>query len=251
MRSDSDMSGCGESPVIETKNLVREIFKNGNRIRTVDSISFIFDRGDIYNIVGPSGAGKSSFLRLLNRLDEPSRGEVLFYGKPLPAYQPTALRKKVSLLFQTPYLFPGTVKDNIQYCCDEKNIDDVNFHLERVGLRAEFTNKDVDDLSVGERQRVAIARSLVQKPEVLLLDEPTSALDPTSARKIEELVVSLAKELYLTVIIVTHNPEQALRLGGKTLLLVGGKLIESGETQTVLTSPATELGKSYINKELA
>ena len=97
---------------------------------------------------------------------------------------------------------------------------------------------------------MALARSLVLEPDVLLLDEPTSSLDPTSSRKIEELIISLAGDLCLTVIIVTHDPQQALRLGGQTLLLVGGSLIESGNTRDVLTNPQSEQGKKYINREL-
>lgn len=244
------MSPCHETIIIETRNLTREIPKNAGCIRTVDAVSFRFNKGLVYNVVGPSGAGKSSFLRLLNRLDEPTSGDVLFYGEPLPSYKPTELRRKVSMLFQIPYLFAGTVRDNLNYCHSENHDLDTDFCLKRMGLDPEFSDKDADDLSVGEKQRVAMARSLVQNPEVLLLDEPTSALDPTSSRKIEELILSLAKELCLTVIIVTHNPEQALRLGGRTLLLVAGKLVESGDTKEILTNPETEMGQKYINKEL-
>jgi putative ABC transport system ATP-binding protein len=236
--------------IIETRDLTGEVVNNGNKIKTVDSISYQFCKGSIYNIVGPSGAGKSSFLRLLNRLDNPTAGEVLFLGKPLPLYQPTDLRRKVSMLFQTPYLFPGTVKSNLEYCLSQNQSIDIDFQLSRVGLKSEFADKDADNLSMGEKQRVAIARSLVLEPDVLLLDEPTSALDPTSSKKIEELILSLSAELHLTIIIVTHHPAQALRLGGRTLLMVAGKLIETGETSEVMVDPQTELCRKYINKEL-
>ena len=245
------MSPCNEIIIIETRDLSREIARDGTTVRTVDSVSYKFNKGLIHNIVGPSGAGKSSFLRLLNRLDEATGGEALFYDRRLQSYDPTELRKKISMLFQTPYLFPGTVRDNLSYCCPEKAKLNAENLLERVGLRSEFADKNADSLSVGEKQRVAIARSLVQEPEVLLLDEPTSALDPASSRKIEELILSLAKDLCLTVIIVTHNPEQALRLGGRALLLVGGRLIESGGANEVLTDPTTEEGRKYINRELS
>ncbi len=244
------MSPCQDTIILETRNLTREIRKNSRNIKTVDSISYVFNKGCVYNIVGPSGAGKSSFLRLLNRLDDPIDGEVLFYGEPLMSYPPTVLRKKVAMLFQTPYLFPGTVKDNFEYCVSLRSDDMVVSNLSRVGLKPEFADKDADCLSVGERQRVAIARSLILEPDVLLLDEPTSALDPASTKKIEELILTLSAELCLTIIMVTHRPAQALRLGGKTLLLVQGRLIEAGETSEILTDPKTELARKYINKEL-
>lgn len=241
---------CNKTIILKTHNLTREIVKNGSTVRTVDSITFDFNKGLIYNIVGPSGAGKSSFLRLLNRLDEPTAGEVTYYDKPINSYDPTELRKKISMLFQTPYLFPGTVRDNLNFCCPKSEVKDIDFHLKRVGLKAEYADKEADDLSVGEKQRVALARSLFQEPDILLLDEPTSALDPTSSRRIEELVLGLAGELCLTIIIVTHNPEQAMRLGGKALLLVKGRLIESGEAREMLTNPTSELGQKYIRKDL-
>ena len=241
---------CNKTIILKTHNLTREIAKNGSIIKTVDSITFEFNKGLIYNIVGPSGAGKSSFLRLLNRLDEPTDGEVTYYDKPINSYEPTELRKKISMLFQTPYLFPGTVRANLNFCCPKSEVKDIDFHLKRVGLKPEYADKEADDLSVGEKQRVALARSLFQQPDILLLDEPTSALDPTSSRRIEELVLGLAGELCLTIIIVTHNPEQALRLGGKALLLVKGRLIESGEAREMLTNPTSEPGQKYIHKDL-
>jgi len=241
---------CNETLILRSRELSREISKNGSKIKTVDAVTFDFNKGVVYNIVGPSGAGKSSFLRLLNRLDEATGGEVLYYDKKLQDYPPTELRRKISMLFQTPYLFPGTVRDNLQFCCPGKSVIDPDFHLKRVGLSADYADRDAADLSVGEKQRVAIARSLFLEPDVLLLDEPTSALDPTSSRKIEELILSLADELCLTVLIVTHNPGQALRLGGRALLLVKGRLIETGETSEVLTNPTSELGRKYLSREL-
>ncbi|HDL04631.1 MAG: phosphate ABC transporter ATP-binding protein [Candidatus Zixiibacteriota bacterium] len=241
---------CNETIILKTRELTREVPKNGSVIRTVDSLTFEFNKGLVYNVVGPSGAGKSSFLRLLNRLDEPTGGEVLYYDKPVTSYAPTDLRRKISMLFQIPYLFPGTVRDNLSFCCSGKQEFDADFHLRRVGLKAEYADMGADDLSVGEKQRVALARSLFLEPDVLLLDEPTSALDPTSSRKIEELILSLARELCLTVIMVTHNPDQALRLGGKGLLMVKGKLIESGDTAELLTDPSSDLGRRYVSKEL-
>jgi putative ABC transport system ATP-binding protein len=248
------MSPCQNTIILETRNVSRAVNNSKGRISIIDSVSCLFKKGGIYNIVGPSGAGKTSFLRLLNRLDEPTSGDILFYGKQLSGYPPTELRRKIAMIFQIPYLFPGSVKENLDYCCKDKKsavIDtDYEVLLKRVGLRDDFLNKDAGELSVGEKQRVAIARSLVLKPEIILMDEPTSALDPAAAQIVERHILSLTKELCLTAIIVTHNPEQALRMGGNTLFMVAGRLIEFGPTAEILASPKTEEGRKYVNKEL-
>jgi len=244
------MSPCHDTIVLETRKVGREIKKNGNTIRTVDDVSYTFNKGHIYNLIGPSGAGKSSLLRLLNRLDEPTEGEVRFFDKPLAFYPPTELRRKVSMLFQTPYLFAGTVRDNLHFCCCDLSDVKIGQLLTRVGLDASFADKDAEEISGGERQRVAIARALSLEPEVVLLDEPTASLDPSSSQTIEELILRLTEELCLTTIIVTHNPNQAIRLGGETLFLVKGRLVETGETAKVLKDPDTDLARKYINREL-
>ncbi len=236
--------------ILETRNVVRRIKSNGGLITTVNNVSYKFNKGRIFNLVGPSGAGKSSFLRLLNRLDDPTSGDIYYKNRPISSYKPTELRKKVVMLFQTTYLFPGTVGDNLAYCCVDKTEADTARLLTQVGLNADFVDKDTENLSGGERQRVALARALSLKPEVLLLDEPTASLDPSLSQTIEKLILDLSKNLFLTIISVTHDPSQARRLGGETLLLVSGRLIESGPTETVLTSPETEIARRYINREL-
>jgi putative ABC transport system ATP-binding protein len=243
------MSPCQEKVILQTRNVTRKILKEESSLVTVNDVSYDFHKGGIYSIVGPSGAGKSSFLRLLNRLDEISSGEILFHNEPIQGFPPTELRKKLSMLFQSPYLFDGTVLDNLTFCCDNKE-EELAEMLVKVGLKADFINKPVENISGGERQRVALARALLLEPEILLLDEPTAALDPSLSRTIEQLVLSLSRELCLTVIIITHETEQALRLGGETLLMVGGRLIENGSTEDVLKNPQTDLGKKFIAREL-
>jgi putative ABC transport system ATP-binding protein len=242
---------AGESNIIiKAESVTRSVTKNGSPFNTIDSFSYSFENKKIYNILGPSGSGKSSLLRLINRLDNPNSGRLYLNGRDYIEYNPLELRRKVSLLFQVPFLFPGTVKDNLKYCCPLEDRSAAAFHLKRVGLKEEMVDTDVENLSVGEMQRVALARSLTLEPEVLLLDEPTSALDPTATQKIEELIIGLANDMSLTVIMVSHNPNQALRIGGETLLLVAGRLAECGKTEEVLTVPKSEEGKKYINREL-
>lgn len=158
-------------------------------------------------LVGPSGAGKTTLLRLLNRLDDPDSGMVLLDGTDVRTYDVLALRRRVQYVGQVPVTFPGTVADNVE-SGDEA---DAAALLHRVGLAPALASRDADRLSVGEAQRLCLARALALHPEVLLLDEPTSALDAASKAGIEALVVSLADD-GLTVVMVSHDPRQASHL---------------------------------------
>jgi putative ABC transport system ATP-binding protein len=186
-------------------------------------------------IVGPSGAGKTSLLRCLNRLEEPHAGGVLLDGADIRTLDPTALRKRVGMIFQTPILFEGSVRSNLSYGLD--GVDDVALveALDAVGLHASFLDRDSTALSVGQGQRVCFARALVRGPEVLLMDEPTSALDKDATARIESLIRHLA-EGDLAVALVTHNLAQASRVADRAVLLVGGRVQAQGSMDEVESS---------------
>jgi putative ABC transport system ATP-binding protein len=168
-------------------------------------------------MVGPSGAGKSTLLRLLNRLDDPDAGEVLFDGRDVRSYDVLELRRRVQLVGQVPVPFPGTVAGNIGENMGESiGQSEVTDLLARVGLPAAIANRPADVLSIGEAQRMCLARALSRRPDCLLLDEPTSALDTTSKSGIERLIRSLADD-GLTVVMVTHDPAQASQLADRIL----------------------------------
>ena len=169
-------------------------------------------------IVGPSGAGKSTLLRLLNRLADPDRGKVSYRDRPLDSYEPLALRREVSLVPQLPALLEGTVESNLRYAADLAGEPlDLEKTLRLAGLDSSFAERDVGKLSVGEQQRAMLARALAQRPAVLLLDEPTSALDHAARDKIEAALTELRRELEISVVLVSHDPEQARRLGDQVL----------------------------------
>jgi len=171
-------------------------------------------------IVGPSGAGKSTLLRLLNRLAEPDRGHIYYRGQPLDSYEPLALRREVSLVPQLPALLEGTVESNLRYAADLAGQPlDLDGTLRRAGLDPSFATRDVTKLSVGEQQRAMLARALAQRPAVLLLDEPTSALDHAARDTIEAALGELRRGADLSIVLVTHDPEQAQRLGDQVLRL--------------------------------
>lgn len=159
-------------------------------------------------MVGPSGVGKSTLLRLLNRLDDPDAGDVLLDGLDVRSYDVLELRRRVQLVGQVPVTFPGTVAANVG--------PEVEPLLARVGLDAALAWRDADRLSVGEAQRMCLARALARHPECLLLDEPTSALDTIAKAGVEGLIRSLADD-GLTVVMVTHDPRQASHLADRIL----------------------------------
>ena len=188
-------------------------------------------------MVGPSGSGKSSFLRLLNRLDEATGGSVNLNGEDYRKLAPEELRRRLGMVMQTAYLFPGTVAENVAYGPLQRGqrllAEQIDALLQRVGLSG-YLGRDTSNLSGGEAQRVSIARTLANAPEILLLDEPTSALDEDSAREVEDLVLDIIRERRMTCVIVTHNNAQARRIAHRTVIIRNGKLIASGPTNEVL-----------------
>lgn len=220
-------------PALETKHLCRSV---GERI-LVSDISVQVQPGEVLVIVGPSGAGKSSFLRLLNRLDEPTGGTVRFNREDYRASAPRDLRRRIGMVMQVAYLLPGTVAANLAFGPQEKgdgfSPERIAALLERVGLPG-YQERDVSNLSGGEAQRVSLARSLANVPEALLLDEPTSALDDVSARGIEDLVLSIIREGRMTCVVGTHNTAQAHRIADRTMTLEAGMLVTIGPTKEVL-----------------
>jgi putative ABC transport system ATP-binding protein len=227
------MQASAAPVALETRHLSRRV---GGRM-LVDDVSVQFARGEIVAVVGPSGAGKSSFLRLLNRLDEPTSGSVLLQAADYRCIAPQELRRRVGMVMQTAYLFPGSVASNIAFGPQQRGEvltpEDIAALLARVGL-AGFADRDIGHLSGGEAQRVALARTLANAPEVLLLDEPTSALDEAAVQGIEQLILSIVRERHVTCIIVTHNQAQAERLAGRTMVMEQGRLVAIGPTAEVL-----------------
>jgi putative ABC transport system ATP-binding protein len=186
-------------------------------------------------IVGPSGAGKSTLLRLLNRLGDPDRGEIAYRGRPLASYEPLALRREVALVPQLPALLEGTVESNLAYAARlaGKELDAPRI-LRLAGLDPEYASRDVARLSVGEQQRAMLGRALAQQPKVLLLDEPTSALDHAARDAIEAALAELRRELEISIVLVSHDPEQARRLSDWVVRLEAGRVVDSGPVERVL-----------------
>ena len=181
----------------------------------VDHFSARIPADGLTAIVGPSGSGKTTLLRLLNRLDDPDAGEVLLDGRDVRSYDVLDLRRRVQLVGQVPVSFPGSVADNLGAAPGEIG-DRIAELLARVGLPPAIGGRPADVLSVGEAQRMCLARALARHPDCLVLDEPTSALDTASKGGVERLIRSLADD-GLTVVMVTHDPRQASELADRTV----------------------------------
>ena len=203
----------------------------------VNDITLDVRRCELLGVVGASGSGKSSFLRLLNRLDEPTAGTVYLDDEDYRQIPPPTLRQRVGMVTQRPFLFPGDVASNLRFGPAQRGEtlpeSEIASLLERVGLPA-FAGRNVANLSGGEQQRVSLARSLANRPEILLLDEPTSALDDRATEGIEELIRKLVNENCLTFVLVTHDREQARRLCHRVAFIEAGKLLRVGTPEEVL-----------------
>ncbi|MCX6160506.1 MAG: phosphate ABC transporter ATP-binding protein PstB [Ignavibacteriae bacterium] len=225
------------------------------------NISLGFESNKITALIGPSGCGKSTFLRTLNRMNDliggiRITGEVFIDGVDIYAKKTDVvdLRRKVGMVFQKSNPFPKTVYENVAYGAringiKKKNwLDDiVETSLKRAALWDEVSDRLNDQalgLSGGQQQRLCIARALAVNPQVILMDEPASALDPLSTAKIEELIFTLKKSI--TIVIVTHNMQQAARVSDYTAFFLTGEMIEFGATRNIFTAPADERTQNYI-----
>jgi len=219
--------------VLRTEHLGRVV---GDKTLVAD-VTFRVRAGEVVAIVGPSGAGKSSLLRLLNRLDEPTSGTVFVEGADYKQIPPQELRRKLGMVTQRPFLFPGTVADNLRYGPGQrgKTLTDaaVADLLGKVGLNG-YGSRNVANLSGGEAQRVSVARTLANSPIVLLLDEPTSALDEASKLGVEGLLQDIVRDQQLTCVVVTHDVGQAARLAARALVMESGRIVRQGDVREVL-----------------
>lgn len=256
----AEAEGIGSlSPKLVAENLSAGFGKK----KALDDVSLEFKENAITAIIGPSGCGKSTLIRCLNRMHEvtPSAwvtGRVLLDRENVydPAVDPVAVRRKIGMVFQKPNPFPTmSVFDNVAAGLRLNGVRNHGLIAEKVeeNLKKAFLWDEIGDqinesgasLSGGQQQRLCIARALAVEPEVVLMDEPCSALDPIATAKIEELIIKL-KETY-TVIVVTHNMQQAARISDLTGFLYLGKLIEVGPTRQIFSNPRNELTERYIS----
>jgi len=212
--------------------------------------------GEILALVGPSGAGKSTLLRLLNFLEPPTAGEIIFHDRVFSSEKelPLELRRKVTTVFQRPMLLNRSVGANIRFGLDLRSANHANEQvrsvLADVGLSG-FEQEKARTLSGGEAQRVALARAMVIRPEVLLLDEPTANLDPYNVGLIEKIVLDLNRQHRTTLVLVTHNVFQARRLAHRVALLLDGRIVEVAEARTFFNHPQDPRTGAFVRGDMA
>ncbi|KAJ6819001.1 putative protein STAR1 [Iris pallida] len=214
-------------PKLQLKNLTKT--SEGGEV-ILNGVSLEIPKGVVVGIIGPSGSGKSTLLRALNRLWEPEPETVFLDGSDICKLDVLSLRRKVGMLFQLPALFEGTVSDNVRYgpLLMGKKLTEAEVHklLSVADLDASLASRPSSELSIGQAQRVALARTLANDPEVILLDEPTSALDPISTQNIEEAIVRLKMVQGMTTVIVSHSVKQIQRIADMVCLVVAGEVVE-------------------------
>ena len=243
------------------KILVKNLdFYYGN-FKALSSINLDFGENEVTALIGPSGCGKSTFLRCLNRMNDLVNativeGEIILDGEDIykSGLDVVELRRKVGMVFQKPNPFPKTIYENVAYGLRVNGIKNKNYiegqvekSLRQAALWEEVKDRLKDNalgLSGGQQQRLCIARALAVEPEVLLMDEPASALDPIATTKIEELIHELKKDY--TIVIVTHNMQQAARVSDVTGFFYMGELIEAADTDTIFTNPGNKKTEDYI-----
>ena len=241
---------------INVENL--ELFYGDNK--ALKGINMKIKENKVTALIGPSGCGKSTFLRTLNRMNDliegvRIKGEILVDGEDVyKSDDVIKLRTKVGMVFQKPNPFPMSIYDNVAYgprilgIKDKATLDKiVEESLRGAAIWEEVKdrlNKSALGLSGGQQQRICIARTIAMKPEVILMDEPTSALDPISTSKVEELIEELKDKF--TIVIVTHNMQQAARVSDETAFFLSGEVVEFDETKTIFTNPRDKRTEDYI-----
>lgn len=202
------------------------VYRSGGKT-ILDGLNVSVEEGDFVSIVGPSGSGKSTFLKLCCHLISPTEGDILWNGKSFQQYSPTELRKRIGYCFQTPVLFGDSVENNMSFpysirkqAMDRERVEKLFSCFQ---MSTDYLQREIRNLSGGEKQRIALIRTLLFQPEVLLLDEVTSALDTENTKIVEEAVETLNRE-GITVLWVTHNPEQSRRVAKHLLTMENGQI---------------------------
>ena len=257
MASTSVVNPIGKTADIALETRGLSVFYGASQ--AVKEISLTIPRNRVVAFIGPSGCGKSTFLRCFNRMNDlipvaRVEGEVLFQGADLysPDVDAVEVRRRIGMVFQKPNPFPKSIYDNVAFGLKvngfQGNLDEqVEHSLRSAALWDEVKDRLQESalgLSGGQQQRLCIARALAVEPEILLMDEPASALDPIATGKIEDLIGDLKRDY--TIVIVTHNMQQAARVSDYTAFLYIGELIEYGDTERLFTNPGEERTEQYI-----
>ncbi|GKV56369.1 putative ABC transporter ATP-binding protein YjkB [Sporosarcina sp. NCCP-2222] len=237
-----------QSPALQFSNVHYTI----DDIAILHNVSGCFPKGKITALVGPSGAGKTTLLKLCNGLLSPTSGSICVNSQPIDQFEPPQLRRHIGMVLQNSPMLKGSVYDNLalpfRLKGEQLTKEEAVNLLEQTGLQRSFLEADALNLSGGQRQKVSIARTLGNQSSVLLLDEITSSLDRTSVQEIETLILRLNKDNGTSVIWITHNLEQAMRVSDYLWVMMNGQVVETGDP-SLLDSPANEQVAKFVKGE--
>lgn len=244
------------APAIRMRAVERRVEAAGGGTHTlVGPIDLDVAQGAVLQLVGPSGAGKTTLLRLCNRLDEISAGSADVLGRPLPDWPPAELRRSVGMVFQEPLLVGGGVADTLALPARIAGTPApeaeaaVEAAMQLAGVEPDWLDRDADQLSTGQKQRVCLARALVLRPRILLLDEPTAGLDARSSEVLLDRLAELNRANGTTLMLVTHRLDEAPRLGGELAVLVDGRLAARGPVAEILANPPAGPVRAFLHGE--
>jgi osmoprotectant transport system ATP-binding protein len=220
----------------------------------VDSVSFTINQGEFFVIIGPSGSGKTTTLKMINRLIPLTKGTIRLNGKRISDYKLDELRWNIGYVLQQIALFPHmTIEENISIVPELKQWKKEEIHervtelLEMVGLDPEtYRNRMPNELSGGEQQRVGVVRALAADPDIILMDEPFSALDPISRENLQEDIIHLQRTIQKTIVFVTHDIKEAIKLADRILLMKEGKIVQLGTPEELMNEPANDFVRDFV-----
>jgi putative ABC transport system ATP-binding protein len=226
---------------------------DGGEQEILRGLSFSAEAARLSVIVGPSGGGKSTLIRLVNRLEDPTSGRLLLDGEDLATIDPLRLRRRVGTVLQKPFMYEGTVQDNLRrpFLLRGENPPATDSDLfagtlALCRLEQELLGREARSLSLGQQQRVSLARTLVTRPEVLLLDEPTSALDRPTGDRLAETFRNICRSEGITILMVTHDLRLAERVADRMAYLEGGRVIEEGDPRELLNRPQSDQLQRFL-----
>ncbi|NFS10026.1 ABC transporter ATP-binding protein [Clostridium botulinum] len=230
------------------------IYKSYGNKEILKNLNLCIDKGEFLTIIGSSGCGKTTLLKLVNGLIIPDKGRVLVYGEDISKISKIELRRKIGYVIQEVGLFPHmNVRKNISYVLDLINKDNkrsiqerTEYLIKSVGLSKEILKRYPGELSGGQRQRIGIARALAAKPNIILMDEPFGAVDEIMRKLLQEEILRIYNELNVTIIFITHDIREALKLGTRVIVMDEGNIIQSGTPTEIRENPKTIFVKDLI-----
>jgi putative ABC transport system ATP-binding protein len=245
-------------PVLQLQEVSKSrLAPDGLPVDILRGLSLVVQEAQLTLIIGPSGGGKTTLVRLLNRLEDPTSGQILLHGRNLGDYDPLELRRRVGLVAQKPFMFAGSVLDNLQIpyllrrqAPPSAEHPEVRQALQLCRLETEMLARQARSLSLGQQQRVSLARTLITGPEVIVLDEPTSALDRPTADRLADTLQDICRTGRKTVVMVSHDLRLAERIADHLAYLEGGRIVEEGSARQLLLQPRSAELQRFLAQPL-